>query len=550
MRKAVGLAPDWVPDLPMASPHGPREFASGARLAIGTVKIRVRSEPIQEIIVDTDLDAIVSSDDSMLSMGGGVSAAIGKLGGPVRDEVAADLPLAVGSIAVTSGGRLPIRYIIHAITLDADERVIPNARTIRQLFRQIFSRCEALNIRRIAIPALATGTARVDSIVAAENLAHALRAHTANPTVLESIVLPIPDQTTFDAFARALAAPGHEGTTGAPEPGSLRWSSLRASRPGTTAPGDASDGRTVFPHARRFQAAWRSLLRSSKSADPGTTQAAPEGASVSSQASGTLKVDSPTSRPLVHGRYVLLEEIGRGGMAVVHLAWDLVLRRTVAIKILRPDCADPMSLKNEASTAFGLTHDGIVRLYHFEPAHDGADAYLVMEYLSWPSGEQWIADAGEVGLPIRAVRLVGLAVCDALAYAHSRSILHLDVKPSNIFVDPAGETAKLGDFGLARVSGTGGTTLQIRPVGTPAYMAPEQMAARASVSAATDVYQMAATLWDFLTGFPPMAASLDLSHVTSDRQPMMTALSEALVPDPTLRPTASRLQQLIRATPA
>ena len=173
-----------------------------------------------------------------------------------------------------------------------------------------------------------------------------------------------------------------------------------------------------------------------------------------------------------------------------------------------------------------------------------------MEYLTWPSGEKWIADAGDVGVPAGAVRAVGLAVSDALAYAHSRNVLHLDVKPSNIFVDPAGESAKLGDFGLARFSGTGGSTLQVRPVGTPAYMAPEQMTVGARVTAATDVYQMAATLWDLLTGWPPQLGSLDAAPVSSDRQPLVTALREALLPDPGLRPTAAGLRQLIAAARA
>jgi serine/threonine-protein kinase len=254
------------------------------------------------------------------------------------------------------------------------------------------------------------------------------------------------------------------------------------------------------------------------------------------------------SRPVLGDRYVLLEEVGRGGMAVVHLAWDLVLRHIVAIKILRPDCADPQSLKREAAAAFELTHDGIVRLYHFEPSRAESDAYLVMEYLSWPSGEKWIADAGESGLPARAVQEVGIRLCDALAYAHSHNVLHLDIKPGNIFVDPAGESAKLGDFGLARISGTGGAALLGRPIGTPAYMAPEQIAVGAKVTASTDVYQMAATLWDFLTGRPPARLATETAVIHSDRHTLMAVLRQALAPEPGLRPSAMQLRQLIIAT--
>jgi O-acetyl-ADP-ribose deacetylase (regulator of RNase III) len=472
---------------------------------VGTVEILVRSETIETIVADTELDAIVSSDDSRLSKVGGVSRAIESMAGSsIRNEVATALPLPVGTLAVTSGGRLPVRYIFHAITLDANLRVIPTARTLRQLYREILSRCEALQIERIAIPALATGAAGADFRISAEQLGEAIRAHTANPTVLRLIVLVTPVPNAFRAFLAVFAAPSDDEFVA-----TAAVSKLRAAR---------------------------------SSADEPSTISSPL---VSSAARPAARIDDQTSRPLLGDRYVLLEEIGRGGMAVVHLAWDLVLRHTVAIKILRPDCADQHSLKREAATAFELTHDGIVRLYHFEPARDKSDAYLVMEYLSWPSGEKWIADAGEAGLPVRAVQEVGIRVCNALAYAHSRKILHLDIKPSNIFVDPAGESAKLGDFGLAQISGTGGAVLQVRPAGTPAYMAPEQIAVGAKLTAATDVYQMAATLWDFVTGTPLKPLSMLMTDFGSDRQPLLAALMQALRPDPTQRPTAAQLGQLI-----
>ena len=260
--------------------------------------------------------------------------------------------------------------VIHAITIDTQERVVPNLRTIRQLFRDILSRCEALHIQRIAIPALATGAAGVDAIAVAESLAKTIRAHTANPTILRSIVLPIPSQAVFDAFGRGLT-PGAGNRFGIPKPSAPAptASDLGEDTAASDVPVSAS------PVARGVRAwfAWR-RRETTQSVDWGK---APSriGASREPGEAARLAVDSRTTRPLLDGRYVLLEEIGRGGMAVVHLAWDLVLRRTVAIKILRPDCADPQSLRREAATAFELTHHGIVRMYHFEPAHAGTDAY-------------------------------------------------------------------------------------------------------------------------------------------------------------------------------
>jgi O-acetyl-ADP-ribose deacetylase (regulator of RNase III) len=537
-----------------------RTSASGATILVGTVEIQIRSEPLEAIVVNTDLDAIVSSDDSMLSMGGGVSAAIKSLAGSaIRDEVASDLPLPVGAIAVTSAGRLPIKYVIHAVTIDSDNRVTPTSRTIRQLTRDILSRCEALGIERVAIPALATGTAGVAPTVSAQILAGTIREHTVNPTVLKTVVLPIPNPEVFEAFARALTPPmGEDREEGsqARTPEDASAENLGRGRvPWGRADEYLGDARIGAPRSEPQPAgksrSWLTRLRwpsrSTERQDRRSTQSAPVCADVTGQSKGQSWIESHLSRPLLDGRYVLLEEIGRGGMAVVNLGWDLVLRRAVAVKILRPDCVDRQSLEREAATAFELTHDGIVRLYHFEPAHAQTEPYLVMEYLAWRSGEKWIADAGESGLPIRAVQDVGVRVCDALAYAHSRRVLHLDIKPSNIFVDPAGESAKLGDFGLARFSSMGGAALQIKPVGTPAYMAPEQTAG-ARVSAATDVYQMAATLWDFLTGSPPKAPRLDVGQFAPDRRRLLTVLGEALVPDPTVRPTATQLRELVSPT--
>jgi O-acetyl-ADP-ribose deacetylase (regulator of RNase III) len=526
-------------------------------LRIGTIEIQVRAEPLQEIVANTDLDAIVSSDDSTLSMAGGVSAAIASLTGSViRDEVASRLPLPVGAIAVTSAGMLPIKYVIHAVTVDWANRVLPTPRTIRQLIREILSRCEALNIARVAIPALATGAAQMSATVSAEILARAIKEHAVNPTALKCVVLPIPNREVYHAFARELAAPLGDEITSVP--------TMMAGSSAHEVSGDLAGtirGIPRLPHdagfhtpppkaprAKRFRS-WLARSRSSPSLadtqDLVSTRPPPVDAAVTERRRLLLSTESDSSRPMLAGRYVLLEEIGRGGMAIVYLCWDLVLRRAVAVKILRPDCADPQSLKREAATAFQLTHDGIVRLYHFEPARLGTEAYIVMEYLTWPSGEKWIADAGVGGLPVRAVQDVGVRMCDALEYAHGRSVLHLDIKPSNIFVDPAGEFAKLGDFGLACFSSSAGAALQVKPMGTPAYMAPEQKTLGARVSAATDVYQMAATLWDFVTGSPPKSLRLDLDRFGSDRTRFLSLLSEALAPDPGVRPTAMQLRHML-----
>ena len=490
-------------------------------LQVGTVEIRLQSDPLEKIVQTTLLDAIVSSDDSELSMGGGVSRVIAKLAGTTtRDEVAADIPFPVGSLAITSGGKLSVPYVFHAVTVDWVNKVFPTERTIRQLLREILSRCEALRITRIAIPALATGAAGLSPTVSATIIARALHEHALNPTVLQRVVLPIPDASVREAFARELAAPSLEEITADPR--------------ATTGPPPGT-GHDYFGRLQeclrdaRVHRETRDLLIDELPPPPSPIQLA----------------ESTSTRPLLNGRFVLLEEIGRGGMAIVYLSWDLVLRRTVAIKVLKPELSGSESLKREAAVALDLNHQHIVRVYHFEPGGAGSEPFMVMEYLPWPSGEKWIADAGKSLLPVRSVVNVGITICDALAHAHSRNVLHLDIKPSNIFVEPGGEEAKLGDFGLARVSNPRGSVLQLRAAGTPGYMAPEQKSRGGSVSPATDVYQLAATLWDLLSGGPPNPEQPGPVEIEPARSRLLLALEGALALDPASRPSVGGLREIV-----
>jgi serine/threonine-protein kinase len=200
-----------------------------------------------------------------------------------------------------------------------------------------------------------------------------------------------------------------------------------------------------------------------------------------------------------------LEELGCGGMGMVHLAWDLVLRHVVAIKTLRRTeiiSRDRIErLRREAALQMRLCHPGIVRLLHFEPWEASVGPYLLMEYVPWATGDRWLAEAGTQGLPPLAVIQVGIKLCEALAFAHDAGVLHLDIKPSNVYVDPGGQQPKLGDFGIATAMGSHRSDAFVtRLIGTPGYMAPEQKALGERVGPWTDVYQLAATLWELITG--------------------------------------------------
>jgi Protein kinase domain len=213
------------------------------------------------------------------------------------------------------------------------------------------------------------------------------------------------------------------------------------------------------------------------------------------------------AQPRRVGRYEVLAELGRGAMGVVYRARDPQIDRVVALKTLRPDLGLPADafaeltrrFYQEATAAGRLSHPNIVAV------HDVLDVegvpYIVMECLEGPTLAELIAAEGRLD-PSRAVRLF-VQVCDALDYAHARGVVHRDIKPGNIVVTP-GDVAKVTDFGIARVSGS--TVTQTGAVlGTPAYMAPEQLRGRVP-DGRSDQFAVAVSLYESLAGVNPFQA--------------------------------------------
>jgi serine/threonine-protein kinase len=244
--------------------------------------------------------------------------------------------------------------------------------------------------------------------------------------------------------------------------------------------------------------------------------------------------------PPPQSRYRVLRPHAAGGLGLVSVALDEELRREVALKEIRPEHAGhPESRARfllEAEVTGGLEHPGVVPVYGLGCYPDGRP-YYAMRFIRGESLRDAIqgyhkekADlpAGERGLRLRQLLGRFVAVCNAVAYAHSRGVLHRDLKPANVMVGKYGETLVV-DWGLAKVLAGGAEQTEgaLRParggdptatqpgaaLGTPAYMPPEQAAGRPDLlGARSDVYSLGATLYTLLTGRPPLT-ELDAAEV-------------------------------------
>jgi len=202
------------------------------------------------------------------------------------------------------------------------------------------------------------------------------------------------------------------------------------------------------------------------------------------------------------GRYRIERELGRGGMAKVFLGTDTVLGRTVAVKILAPQYADDegfvQRFRREAQAAASITHPDIVSV--FDTGSDDGIHFIVMEYVEGRTLAEILAGGGRI-LPDRAID-IAMDVCRALEAAHARGVIHRDIKPGNIMLDPRGDV-KVTDFGIARVTTTADTVAQTAAIlGTASYLSPEQAQGQ-PVDGRSDIYSLGCVVYEMLTGRPP-----------------------------------------------
>jgi eukaryotic-like serine/threonine-protein kinase len=207
---------------------------------------------------------------------------------------------------------------------------------------------------------------------------------------------------------------------------------------------------------------------------------------------------------LIDGRYERRDLVGSGGMAHVYLAHDEVLGRDVALKLLKPRYAENEELverfRREAKSAASLSHPHIIPVFDGGETGDGT-YYIAMEYL--PGGTLRDLIASGRTLPPRAVVEVALEIAEALQAAHTRGVIHRDIKPRNLLITDSGHI-KVADFGIARAAEA--TTISDLGdiLGSAKYMSPEQ-AAGGQVGPASDLYSLGVVLYEMLTGTVPYA---------------------------------------------
>jgi len=208
-------------------------------------------------------------------------------------------------------------------------------------------------------------------------------------------------------------------------------------------------------------------------------------------------------------RYEVKEVLGMGGMGVVYRAFDRELREAVAIKTLRPEAltGDGVALerfKQEIRLARKIAHRNVVRTYDLGEVN--GLYYLTMEYVEGTSLKQLIATRGP--LPVPVTLTIGKQLCRALDVAHEQGVIHRDIKPQNMVVEPSG-VLKVMDFGIARLASRTtdpGLTKEGMSIGTPEYMSPEQLSGK-ELDARSDLYSAGVVLFECLTRRLPFEAA-------------------------------------------
>ncbi|HET9120863.1 MAG TPA: protein kinase, partial [Solirubrobacterales bacterium] len=243
------------------------------------------------------------------------------------------------------------------------------------------------------------------------------------------------------------------------------------------------------------------------------------------------------SSTVLSGRYRLESKLGSGGMSTVYLALDEVLDRPVAIKLLHREISEEADqlerFRREARAAARLSHPNLVGV--IDAGEDDGRPYIVFEYIEGRTLKRRMQEEGR--LPVDEAVAYGIEIGRGLTAAHARKLVHRDVKPQNVLIDPDGR-AKVTDFGIARSLEQKGMTATGRVLGTTDYVSPEQ-AMGEDVDERSDVYSLGVVLYEMLTGDVPFQAETQvgvaMKHVNEPmpdvqaRRPEVSASVAAVV---------------------
>ncbi|MDX2175145.1 MAG: molecular chaperone DnaK [Candidatus Sumerlaeia bacterium] len=219
-------------------------------------------------------------------------------------------------------------------------------------------------------------------------------------------------------------------------------------------------------------------------------------------------------------RFTIIEEINRGSMGIIFKAKDKTLDEIVALKVLNDFlCQDPMAVerfKREARAARKLSHPNIVRIH--DMFESGSKRFISMEYIEGTDLKRMQAD--QTTLSAEQVLYYITQIGEGIGHAHQLGIIHRDIKPANIMITKA-NTVKITDFGIAKMlKGDDGTKSGTAVIGTPLYMAPEQITG-ASIDARSDIYALGIVMYELLSGNPPFyLGNIEYHHIHTPPPPL------------------------------
>ncbi len=243
-------------------------------------------------------------------------------------------------------------------------------------------------------------------------------------------------------------------------------------------------------------------------------------------------VDNPEIKRF--GRYEIVAELGRGAMGVVYKARDPQIDRLVAVKTVsmwgqdrEEESEFRLRFMNEAQAAGRLHHAGIVAIFDVGENPENRDPYIVLEYVSGESLNRILAR--EKKLPLSRALQIAEEIAEALDYAHAQGVVHRDIKPGNILVTGDGR-AKIADFGIAKLN-LAHFTLPGRVMGTPAYMAPEQLSGE-GVDGRSDLFSLGVILYAMVTGHSPFQgnSATTVCFKVANREPVAPSAFDLNVP--------------------